>query len=314
MVDYSKAFEKIPFDVILKSLISFDAPKELVCWISSYLHSRKSRVKIHEKLSDWYSPSSGVPQGGVLSPILFAIAIDSLEACTDNSLLIKFADDICLLHFVRENSDDRLSAELEQIISWSTKNGLQFNSQKTKLMSIVTKRSLSLAPLVDKSSNSVIQEVNSTKLLGITIDNKLSWQEHLTTILSKIRRRVYLLHTLRQINAPPHISWTVYCTLIRSVASYSFPAWCNIASGRFQQLIRFEERICKVFGLSRKICFSDFCHQLAQRLAVKARDPLHPLNLIYDFRSLRYSSRLGNSNRRVKASTRRFGASFIKFA
>jgi hypothetical protein len=314
MVDYSKAFDKIPFGTILNSLSSMEAPIELVTWVSSYLQTRNQCVKVQGKCSSWFSPTSGVPQGGVLSPILFAIAIDSLEPCSDKSILVKYADDICVLHFIREEQDDSLCAELKHIITWSSEKGLQFNNQKTKVMNFITKRSLSLSPLVDVRTNTVIEEVFSARLLGITIDNKLSWQEHLSNILSKMRRRVYMLYSLKRIKAPPHICWNVYCALLRSIASYGYPAWCNISKSRFQQLTRFEERICKLFGLPAKISFSDFCFRLAQRLALKARDPEHPLHLIHDFQPLRYSTRLGKSSRKVKSLTRRFGDSFIRFA
>ena len=144
--------------------------------------------------------------------------------------------------FVREKTDDSLSAELEHIISWSSRNGLHFNNKKSKVMNIITKRSLSFAPLIDNHSNAAIQEVSSTRLLGITIDSKLSWQYHLVTTLSKIRRRLFLLRTLKHICAPQDVRWTVYCLMIRSIASYSFPVWCNITKSRFQQLTLFENR------------------------------------------------------------------------
>lgn len=76
MVDFLKAFDKIPIATVLNSLSSLEVPEELITWVS-YLHARKQRVKIQNEFSDRYSSTSGVPQGGVLSPIIFAIATQS---------------------------------------------------------------------------------------------------------------------------------------------------------------------------------------------------------------------------------------------
>ena len=273
MIDYSKAFDTLPHRIIINALISFNAPTKLVSWVSSYLENRTQCVRIKDNISSTYIPTSGVPQGGVLSPILFALAVDSLNVQCANSCLIKYADDICLLHFVRKEQDDNLTQELEHIISWSSSNGLFFNPQKTKLMNIQTKRSLSLAPVYDTQSNTAIEEVSSAKILGLIIDNKLLWNEHIDYILAKVRKRMYILHTLKQVNAPDCVLWMVYCAIFRSVMSYSYPAWCNISESRYQPLLSFERRVCRMFGITCKINFSNFCLSLCQRLAKKLMIP-----------------------------------------
>ena len=250
-IDYSKAFDTLPHKTILSSLASFKAPKELVGWIASYLSSREHVVKVGMSRSQPYVATSGVPQGAVLSPILFAVAVDSLRPLFQNSILIKFADDMCLLHFVREEDDDHLSEELDNIVAWSSTHGLAFNSTKTKLLNFQTKRSLSLPPLKDPLSNTFIQLATSIKLLGLTIDSNMTWCAHTQEVLGKIRKRVYMLYSLRQVKAPKKVMCNVYCTLIRSVASYAYPAWCNIKKCRFIQLAKFKERLCQMVDLPR---------------------------------------------------------------
>ena len=230
-----------------------------------------------------------------------------------HSQLIKFADDMCVLHFVRTISDDQLQLELDNISSWSNEHGLKLNTQKTKLMDINTKRRLTLQPLVDNMNNCVIENVSSAKLLGLTIDENLSWQPHVDFIMSKLRKRTYFLHALRRAKAPNSVLSTVYCQMLRSVSSYAFPAWCNITSGRFNSIAKFEKRVFKLFNFSCKNSFNNFCNISAQRLALRALDPRHPLHCVFDFSASRYSSRKGRRHRKLLARTSRFKNSFISY-
>lgn len=285
MIDYSKAFDQLPHETIIRALVSLNAPRELITWISSYLSLRKQAVKVNGKISEWSLVPSGVPQGGILSPILFAISTNSLSPICENSSLIKFADDMFLLHFVRNANSDNLSEELAHILSWSAKQGLQFNSDKTKVIDFQTTKSFTLSPLVTPDSNIIIKNVSSAKVLGLHFDSDLSWEVHVKTTLCKARKRIYMLYCLRQAGASTETLWMIYCSMIRSICSYSYPAWCNVSNSRFEQFVKFERRICRLFDLNPHTAsptIQTHCESLAHKLAVKALEPYHPLNLIYD--------------------------------
>ena len=316
MIDYSKAFDKLPHNTILNAFSSLCAPRELVLWLSSFLQHRRQCVKISNvqgdsALSDWYTASSGVPQGGVLSPILFAIAVDDLDVKFQNSLLVKYADDFCLLHFLRRNDDDRLQDEFDHIVSWSSNCGLTINSTKTKIMNFQTSGVIP-HPLV-QMEGSTIELVSSANLLGITISDNLSWKLHVYSILRKARKRIFLLYRLRQAKAPQHVLWLAYCAMLRSILSYSYPAWCNIGKGDVKLLTQFERRLCNRFDMRCDIDFQCFCSSVAKKLADKSLASQHPLHGVFDFLPSRFSSRLGNSYRKVFARTCRFKNSFIRF-
>jgi hypothetical protein len=141
----------------------------------------------------------------------------------------------------------------------------------------------------------------------------MSWEDHLEYTMTRLRSRIYMLYSLKSAAAPNETIWQVYCALLRSIASYAFPAWCNIPKHRFSKFETFERRICKLFDLTPTTPFANFCDTLASRLALKASLPDHPLNLIYDFSALRSSARIGKHYRRLKSRTARFSRSFIKY-
>lgn len=312
MIDFSKAFEKIPHNTILNALSGLEAPKELITWLGSYFSDRKQCVRANNIFSDWYPSKSGVPQGGVLSPLLFAISVNDFEPKYENSLMVKYADDICLLHFVRLDADDRLQDEINGMISWSSEHGLAINPQKTKLLSFQTKKTLTTPKVFIGSAE--VEIVSSAKLLGVLLSSDFSWKAHVTASLRKARKRLFFLHRLRQARAPQCVLGSTYCSMIRSILSYAFPAWCNVGKTLIKDLIRFERRICKRFNIECEVDFLTFCETMARRLSEKSLDVSHPLNSIFDFSSTRFSSRLGKSHRRVLARTSRFKSSFIRFA
>ena len=314
MLDFQKAFDKIPHQVVVKSLITKGASRELVCWIISYLSSRKQRVICNGKCSKWYDVVSGVPQGSVLSPLLFALSVDSLQPKFENSIMVKFADDVSLLHFIRNEEDDRLSEELNHITNWSCAHGMGLNYTKTKLMNFQTKRSLNLSVLCDPNTKIVIETVSSAKILGIFLDDKLTWKPQACYALTRARKRIYMLHSLKQARPPQKLLWLVYCTMIRSVLTYAYPAWCGMVNTRFRSFVKLEKRLSNLFDFTCRDDLANFCYKTASKLAEKAKDPRHPLHFIFDKSACRYSSRLGSSHRLLKTKTVRFKNSFIRFA
>ena len=314
MIDYQKAFDSLPHNSIRNALVSMNAPRELLQWVTSFLSNRCQRVKINDDFSDWFEVCSGVPQGGVLSPILFALTIDSLRPKFGHTKIVKYADDVSILHFLRRDEDDHLAVEYNNLVQWSREHGLKINVQKTKLLNFKTKKLICLPQVVDCVSGIVIEEVAFAKLLGLTIGSNFSWKMHIADALRKARQRMFLLHVLQRANAPQWALWKTYCVMIRSILSYAFPAWCNANKGDMRMITNFEKRICRRFNLCCEISFSEFCVTVAKRLASNASKPHHPLNSIFDFESTRYSTRLGYNHRKVKSKTTRFKHSFISFA
>ena len=102
--------------------------------ISNFLSFRRQRVFLDGRVSAWSAISSGVPQGSVLGPILFCMTTDSLSHVCKNSVIIRYADDVSILHFVRSASEDHLQTEWENIVTWSENVNLPLNLLKCRVI------------------------------------------------------------------------------------------------------------------------------------------------------------------------------------
>ena len=158
-IDFAKAFDKITHSAIVDACITFEFDPQLIKWLVSFLSNRFQRVCLDGNVSDWSAVTSGVPQGSVLGPLLFCLVVDSLSPIFPNSSILKYADDVMILHFIRNCEDDRLQAEWNALVDWSETISLPINYSKSQVLDIVTKSRLLLAP-ISVSSTVFLKNVN----------------------------------------------------------------------------------------------------------------------------------------------------------
>ena len=102
---------------------------------------------LNGKSSDPICITRGVPQGSVIGPLLFPLVIDSLSPVCENSFYLKYADDLTILHFIRQVGDDRLQIEIDHVRDWTANHNLVINESKCCILDVITKRSISCDPI-----------------------------------------------------------------------------------------------------------------------------------------------------------------------
>lgn len=311
--DFSKAFEKIPHEKIVNSCIEFGLPSYAVTWISSFLCARQQRVVLNGKFSDWTPITSGVPQGSVLGPVLFCMAIDDLVPQCRNTSVVKYADDVTFLHFVRCPADDNLQCEWDNLIAWSRHSGLPVNEDKCKIFDVVTKKNIVPCPVM--MSNGVqVKQVPSMSFLGVVFSSDLKWNLHFDNVYKKAMRRVFVVRNLRKCDCSPALMTNAYFAFIRSVLLYAFPCVCNAPSFLLRKLLRVEKRVSRIIGESISPTLLEAADVSCKKLlSAISKHPQHPLRDLF----------LSNSTSRTRSSlhlrrrftrTERLSSSFIKYA
>ena len=109
--DFSAAFQSVNHKLLLHKLQnSFHIEGHTLQWFVSYLSGRTQRVVLNGKTSAWTSVTSGTPEGGILSPLLFCLYINDLPSVIKSHSLM-YADDLKLFRCVRSAAD---SAALQE--------------------------------------------------------------------------------------------------------------------------------------------------------------------------------------------------------
>ena len=143
--------------------------------------------------------TSGVPQGSILGPILFLIFINDLPLQNTESFTDLFADDTTM-HTHGKNVTHvqaKLQASANTFQSWCKENKMTLNIDKTSVMTIGTNKRLSnIQDVVLYLNNTMLSNVKSQKLLGISIDNNLSWNSQINQMCKNISRKITLLKML----------------------------------------------------------------------------------------------------------------------
>jgi hypothetical protein len=308
-VDLSKAFDKTCHPTALDALARFEIPKECYLWIRSFLSGRFQRVKSLNEHSDWYLTPSGVPQGSVTGPVIFAALVEDLVPISHNSTIVKYADDMTLLHFIRDNTEDILQEEFNNIMAWSDKVHLPVNLSKTCVMNYNTKRSLKIPDLPN------IETVHATKLLGVTLSDNLKWNTHYDHILPRTARRLHMLTQLKAFGASAEWIWRVYNAHIRSVLCYGYPSTCNMSKAIWKKMLTIERRATRIAGCEPQVNLASFTEQCCKKLIHQAKDTDHPLHELIRISVPGRPTRTGKSNiAPVYAQTTRLKNSLTRYA
>ena len=131
-LDFSRAFDKVPHQRLMKKVQSLGISGKIFGWIESSLTDRQQRTVLNGQFSDWSPVTSGVPQGSVLGPCLFIIYINDIDNAVDTVMLVKkFADDTKTCGVANNLADcQALLHQLEQLFKWSKDWQMLFNADK----------------------------------------------------------------------------------------------------------------------------------------------------------------------------------------
>ena len=129
--DYSKAFDKLRFHLIIQRLISCGFSSKVIRWMCDYLKNRSQSACSGEVESDVLEVTSGVPQGSILGPFLYSFATATFSPFGNLCHVSKYADDTSLVFPLFKASDNKHVVEEHQhLLQWSAKNGLKMNFKK----------------------------------------------------------------------------------------------------------------------------------------------------------------------------------------
>ena len=242
----SKAFDCVHHTLLLTKLKCINFSQSVILWFKSYLNGRYMSVYADDEYkSEWTEVETGVPQGSVLGPLLFAIYLYDLPDILKYCSYHMYADDIQLyLHFPLElygRTLEQLRIDVLNLIKYLNSHNLVLNVQKTQAIIIgsaayVSQFNQSIYPPLEINGN-IIPFVQTVKNLGIIMDPTLSWSEHCNYVINKV---FCILAQLRRNFSyiPLHVRRLLVQTLIFPYFDHVLPLCTNITQTNMLKLQR----------------------------------------------------------------------------
>jgi len=194
-------------------------------------------TKIGAFKSSYKRTCCGVPQGSVISPLLFFIYTDDITNASSFRTTL-FADDINLYYMSNSCFDvfqTTVNLELCKIDHWLRANKLSLNYNKTNFM-LLTCRKHNPASFKVIINNHNISPENNLKYLGVLLDKKLSWKPHVQKVKTQLSRACGILSKLKHYTTLPVVK-VVYNSLIHPYLNYSILNWGRASNATIQPLI-----------------------------------------------------------------------------
>ncbi|CAH0558656.1 unnamed protein product [Brassicogethes aeneus] len=266
-LDIESAYDRVLPDILYNDLIEMGIPQFLASLIFN-LTQEKHFIMRHSGVEISRLSRLGLPQGSVLSPVLFNVYVRKIEdALPIGVRFLQYANDIVLFSTHKDQNllEYRLSRAIESVYSWLSERGLSLNPGKCRDM-IFAKR----IPLFNSISlqGAPIPSVNTNKFLGIILDSKLLWNAHVPDMSSKCTKYLNILKSLTGVRwgGDPKTLLYIYRALIRSRIDYGL-----ILINYFT--LKNESRFNKIQFQALRVCLGAMRSSPTNALQIEACEP-----------------------------------------
>ena len=250
-LDFTKAYDMLWIEGLIHKIINLDIGGNMIRWIRNFLTDRTIQVRVGDALSGTKKIENGIPQGSVISPILFLLMINDIPRSNDGTSTDIFADDTALWKSGNdlERIISQMQINLNNVRDWCATWGFMLSKEKT-IAVIFTHR------LVDNSSRlkidgTGIQWKNEVRFLGVIFDKRMTWKQHIDYITdaNRCKKRINMMRCISGQSRGADKRWLmhIYTAMIQSIIDYGSPAYISASNyllGRLDSLQAHALRIC----------------------------------------------------------------------
>ncbi|KAG8340517.1 hypothetical protein TRVL_08655 [Trypanosoma vivax] len=197
-IDYARAFDSADCSSIVKGLLFFGVEKHLVAWIAGFLQERTAQVRVNSTLSEDMGLTCGVPQGSVVGPLPFIVAVDSLSKrlnCIPGLQHGFFADDLTIVRTSADLSEIQQTIQqgLDCIANWPAEYYMEVSAEKTE-HTLFGARETNLLSL--EVGETVLKEERTPKPLGLTMQPHKGLTKHALSVKAAAGTRLMQLRAV----------------------------------------------------------------------------------------------------------------------
>lgn len=231
-LDCSGAFDRIKFSSADKAMKEMQIPSSIRKLYLNILEHRQVSATLQGEESKRI-PKRGSPQGGVLSPLIWILIMNSIltKFGTGPIKVIGYADDIILLVAGKHPPTlvDLMNEALETVLDWGKTHGLVFNPSKTQAVRFSQCRKFTDWRRKLKMNGTGIEYQDEMKYLGVTLHRLLIWRPHVMERVKKAIKTMNLANAAigQKWGFTPERALWVYTAMARSVSTYGAMVWAN---------------------------------------------------------------------------------------
>ena len=255
--DFMKAFDKVPHLRLIHKLKMYGITEPYTSWFKSFLLDRRQRVVVNGTTSEWKEVTSGVPQGSVLGPLLFVLYINDLpDVIKNGSGIYLFADDTKLYKSISSTTDcESLQKDLFEMQKWADMWLLKFHPDKCKVMKLGNKNQTVFQYALTESSTPM-NYVTSEKDIGVTIDNKLTFDVHIAEKVSKANSMMGLIRRSMEYMDKDTFR-LLYTALVRPHLEFANAIWSPYLIKHINMIENVQRRATKMVPGLSDLSYSD---------------------------------------------------------
>ena len=215
---------------MLNNLLDKGIPPVYVKWLKGFLENRQAKVRFGGKLSFSQCMRQGVPQGSVLSPLLFILYINNLaEILPAETVNAIYADDVTILakHKSADEANRLAQQSVDVVAAWCKEWKLSLNVGKCEAAFFSMSRKLKDYDPAIVISGKVIKKVLNPRLLGVLLDRTLTFGAHISKILAGAKGKMKMLNAISGSDWgwQKQVLRRVYLGHFKSTFDYAAPAW-----------------------------------------------------------------------------------------
>ena len=275
--DLERAYDMAWRGGILLDLYQIGLRGCLPKYIEEFLKVRKFQVRVGNVLSNEYHQQNGIPQGAVLSVLLFALRINNIVKVlpvTDGFMHSLFVDDLQIgyRHSNITVIKNVLQSALGKLSSWTSTNGFKFSSLKTKIVHFTKSNSLVQSPAL-RIGNEPLSYSPSAKFLGVEFDSKLTFRPHLAKLKVECQKLLGIMKMVAALDfgATQEFLMKVYRIYLRTKLDYGSIIYSSACQGELKKLDVVNNEALRIATGAFKSSPIDSLYVLADEMKPKER-------------------------------------------
>ena len=251
--DFKKAFDSVPHQRLLVKLAAYGVCGSVLKWIQNFLNDRTQHVRVGSARSASSSVLSGIPQGSILSPILFTIFINDLPDTVSSTCKI-FADDTKLYN--KSANSDNIQSDIKMLQEWSVKWNLYFNVEKCKVLHLGNNNEECDYEMIMEGKSQKINVCNNEKDLGVFFDKQLSFDYHIQSVVSKANQMLGIIKRCFKY-WDKEIFLNLFKTYVRPHLEYANVIWCPFLKRQSVYLENVQRRATKFLKECKDLSYAE---------------------------------------------------------